>query len=75
MNLKVRKSKVDAIRQMTKNMTPLTDNEMEFVEEHITKGGTILIRNPDTDERKIIRQLDKKGIQVITIHKKIISNE
>jgi hypothetical protein len=39
MSLKVRKSKVDAIRQAAKPMAPLTDDERVFLEDHITKGG------------------------------------
>jgi hypothetical protein len=67
-----KRKKIEQARKLAKPLKPLTPEETKFVEEHMKKGGNIVIRNPSPEQYKVIEDIEKKGIQVIVIIRKII---
>jgi len=67
-----KKEKIETAKQMlSERLKPLTDAEIEFIKKFKTPGGLLLIRNPDEQEIQMANELNEKGIDVVTIKRKI----
>jgi hypothetical protein len=67
-----KKSKIsEAKNLLSKTIQPLTESELEFIRKYQKPGGLLILRNPDEQEIQMANELNEKGIDVVTIKRKI----
>jgi accessory colonization factor AcfC len=72
--MKTKRQKIDETFQLLESARKqvLTTVEREFIKTNTTKRGSLVIKNPDPVELRTVESLEKKGIKIIVIHRKII---
>jgi hypothetical protein len=67
-----KKSKISEAKTLiAKTILPLTESELEFIRKYQKPGGLLILRNPDEQEIQMANELNEKGIDVVTIKRKI----
>jgi len=72
--MKTKKEKISETFQLLESARKqvLTAFEHDFLKTHTSKYGSLIVKNPDPVEIKTVESLEKKGIKIIVIHRKII---
>lgn len=72
--MKRRNERIAEIRRLATKQQPLTLIENEFVIRNSYVDGIIVVRNPDSEQMKLIKSVTSKGYQVHIIYRTVISN-
>ncbi len=71
-----KKTKLQTVKKLAGHREPeLTEEEKQFIDDHMTPGGLVIVRNPGQEDLTMAETLTAKGVKLFIIKRKIISNE